>query len=300
MMKMDSDVLVMTMPDIDVYHIKRSYVRKDIHYVYYPHGQGSTNLTLRAHATDHYDSVFTTGKHQYDPEIIKNKKLNLNRKIIKCGYPLLDDMINNYKEKKNDNKKKTILISPSWQKDNIIDLCLEEVLDNLKDANYNIIVRPHPQHVRHKKVFFENMKQQYEKNDNIEIQTDFTKTSTVFDADLMITDWSDIGFEYAFTTKKPVLYINTPMKVMNPNYKDIDIVPLNVYARNVIGKSLDLDELNKLQYTVDELLNSKDKYKKKITKVYADYVSNHGNSAEVGANYIIKLIQDKVKERSKK
>jgi hypothetical protein len=30
MMKMDADVVVMTMPDLENYHIKRSYIRKDI------------------------------------------------------------------------------------------------------------------------------------------------------------------------------------------------------------------------------------------------------------------------------
>ena len=44
MMKMDADVVVMTMPDLDVYHIKKSYVRKDIEYVYVPHGMDSLNM----------------------------------------------------------------------------------------------------------------------------------------------------------------------------------------------------------------------------------------------------------------
>ncbi len=299
MMKMDADVVVMTMPDLETYHIKRSYIRKDVHYVYYPHGQGSTNLTLRYKATFNYDTIFTTGKGQQDEEEIFNKKYKLNRVLFKFGYPLLDDMISSYKEKK-ESKKKTILIAPSWQKDNIVDLCLEDILDNIKDEDYNVIVRPHPQQVRHKKEYFEQMKEKYSNNENIEIQTDFSKTNTVFDSDLVITDWSDIGFEYAFTTKKPVLYINTPMKVMNPNYKDIDIVPLNVWARDKIGKSLDVKDLNKTKDTIRELLKDKDKYSKIITKVMNEYVYNIGNSSEVGANYIIDLIQKKIKEKKDK
>lgn len=301
MMKMDADVVVMTMPDIETYHIKRSYVRRDIHYVYIPHGQGSSNLTLRKEATFHYDTVFVTGKHQKEEELAFNKKYNLKRTIFEHGYPLLDSMIKTYeKNKKPDNKVKTVLIAPSWQKDNIVDLCLEEILDNIKDSNYNVIVRPHPQHVRHKKEYFEQMKKQYENDKNIEIQTDFSKTNTVFDADLLITDWSDIGFEYAFTTKKPVLYIDTPMKIMNPDYKDLDIVPINIWARNKIGKSLKTNELDKIDKTIKELLNSKEKYNKIITKVVDEYVYNLGTSDEVGANYIIDLIQKKIKERSKK
>ena len=300
MMKMDADVIVMTMPDINTYHIKRSYIRKDAHYIWIPHDQGSSNLTLRPHGTDHYDTVFVTGKHQKEEELAFNKLYNLkDKKVFECGFPLLDDMIKEYKEVKN-KKEKTVLIAPSWQKDNIVDLCLDEILDNIKDEKYKIIVRPHPQHVRHMKEKFEQMKKQYENNKNIEIQTDFSKTDTVFNADLIITDWSGIGFEYAFTTKKPVLYIDTPMKIMNPHYKEIDVEPINIWARNEIGKSLKTDELDKIKDTINELLNSKDKYKKKITKLVDEYVYNLGNSAEVGAKYIIDVIQKKIKERSKK
>ena len=115
MMKMDADVVVMTMPDINTYHIKRSYVRKDIHYIYLPHGQGSTNLTLRFKATFNYDTVLVTGKAQKDEELEFNKKYHLNRKIVEWGYPLLDDMIETYNKsnkdnKKDENKKKTVLI----------------------------------------------------------------------------------------------------------------------------------------------------------------------------------------------
>ena len=90
------------------------------------------------------------------------------------------------------------------------------------------------------------------------------------------------------------------MKIMNPNYKDIDIVPINIWSRNEIGKSLKTDELDKVKDTINELLKSKDKYNKKITKLVNEYVYNLGNSAEVGANYIIDVIQDKIKERSTK
>ena len=298
MMKMDADVVVMTMPDLETYHIKRSYVRKDINYVYYSHGVGSTNLTLRYKATFNYDTVFAASKCQYDEELEFNKKYDLKRKIVKVGYPLLDDMISNYKEKKN--KKKQILIAPSWQKDNIIDLCLTDILDNIKDEDYDIIVRPHPQHVRHKRDYFEQMKKKYSDSKNIEIQTDFSKNSTVLDSDLLITDWSDIGFEYAFSTKKPVLYINTPMKIMNPNYKDLDVIPFNIWVRDVIGKSLDVEELDKTKDIVRDLLKNKDKYSKIICKTMNENLYNVGSSSEVGANYIIDLIQNKIKERKDK
>ena len=53
-----------------------------------------------------YDTVFTSGVMHYDEEVEFNKKYNLNRVLVKMGYPLIDDMIANYKEKKSKNKKK--------------------------------------------------------------------------------------------------------------------------------------------------------------------------------------------------
>ena len=144
------------------------------------------------------------------------------------------------------------------------------------------------------------MKKQYENDKNIEIQTDFSKTNTVFDADLLITDWSDIGFEYAFTTKRPVLYIDTPMKIMNPNYKDMDIVPLNIWVREKIGKVVKVEDVKNIDKDIEDMLKSKEKYKKQINEVLNEYVYNLGTSAEVGAKYIIDVVKEKIKERNNK
>ena len=65
------------------------------------------------------------------------------------------------------------------------------------------------------------LKEKYKSMDNIRFQLDFSETDTVWKADLLITDWSDISSEYAYCTHNPVLFIDTPMKIMNPEYKKI-------------------------------------------------------------------------------
>ena len=300
MMKMDADVVVMTMPDLENYHIKRSYIRKDIKYIFIPHGIDSINLTQRYKSINAYDIFFACGKYQRLEAEKTYELFNLDRKVYNWGYSLLDDMIAEYEKSKKSKKSKTkqILIAPSWQKDNICDLCLEELLDSLKkENNYEITVRPHPQEVRHMKEKFEALKEKYKGNKNIVIQTDFSANNTIFNADILITDWSSIGYEYAYTTKKPVIFIDTPMKIMNPNYKDIDVEPINIWSRNIIGKSLRTDQLNDINKVIKDFLNNGDKYEKKINEMLHDSIYNLGNSAEKGANYIIECIQEQIKER---
>ena len=189
------------------------------------------------------------------------------------------------------------MIAPSWQEGNIVDTCLDLILDNLGNRGYQITVRPHPQHVRHRKEYMEQLKHRYADNADIVIQTDFSSNSTVFEADLMITDWSGIAYEYAYTTQKPVLFINTPMKVMNPEYQKIDVVPLNISLRSEIGSSLDLNCLNEIGTYVEQLLDRKDVYYDKIGAFIREYVYNLGCSASVGGQYIVKSLQDKIRAR---
>ena len=48
--------------------------------------------------------------------------------LLNWGYCLLDDMRKDYESKeKVINEQKTILIAPSWQEDNIVDSCLEDI-----------------------------------------------------------------------------------------------------------------------------------------------------------------------------
>lgn len=299
MMKMDADVVVMTMPDLDTYHIKRSYIRKDIEYVNVPHGMDSINLTYRPKALNAFDTVFSCGPHQLEENEAIAKQYGLEQqKQIEYGYCLLDEMIADYESSpRPENEVKTVLIAPSWQKDNIIDLCIDEVMESMRGKDYNVIVRPHPQHVRHAPQKFELMKEQYKDDKNITIQTDFSSNDTVFNADILITDWSSISQDYAFTTKKPVIFIDTPMKIMNPDYKKLDIEPINIWIRNEVGKLITIDELGTLDDVVREMLSKRDEYREKITALTQRCVYNLGKSSEVGGKYLIEAVQNQIKRR---
>lgn len=299
MMKLETDIMVMTMPDLENYHIKRSYLKKDIEYIFIPHSMDSLNMTMRTASMDHFDTVFCTGKHQKE-EIEKTEiAYNLPRKtLVEWGYCLLDKMREDYERSTHENgKDKVILVAPSWQKDNIVDSCLDELLENLRGKGYRIVVRPHPQHVRLQPERMEQLKARFASDEDIEIQTDFSSNNTVFEADMMITDWSGIAYEYAFTTCKPVLFVDTPMKVMNPEYQRIDTEPINIWMRDEIGATIKPENMKGIAGLVDKMLASSEEYHEKIDVFVKEYVYNLGNSSKVGATYIIERLQQIIKER---
>ncbi len=291
MMKLEADVVVMTTPDLENFHIKRSLVRKDNEYIYVPHDVNSPNLTFRKEALDHFDTIFSSG-YLCTKEIRKREELYKlpEKKIIEWGSSVIDNMIEAYALM--DEKEKTvkeILIAPSWQKGNILVSCIEEILERLQGRGYRIIVRPHPQFVRHEEERLICLQEKFDMNnrDDMELQMDFSSNKTVYQADLVITDWSSIAFEYAFATLKPALFINTPMKIMNEDYKELEITPIDIELRDKVGKSVDMDKLSTLPQVVDELLRSDAFSKEALEKIRDSYIYHVGSSGEIGAQYIM-------------
>lgn len=294
MMKMEADIVCMTMPDLQKYHIKRSMVKNDIEYVYIDHGIGSVNMMLRKHALDYFDTIFASNDLAYREIRAMEKTYHLKEKnLVKWGSGLIDNMIEAYNQKKREpNKKKTILIAPSWQDGNLLDLCIDSILEQILKKDYLVILRPHPQYVRHFEEKLLALAERYKAYDNFELQLDFSSNDTVFNADVLMTDWSGIGYEYSFTTLKPTLFINTPMKVMNPDYKEIGVVPFDIEIRDQVGISVETDKLSILGDVIDRLLEGKEYSKEAMAVVRDKYLYNVSKSGPIGADYLIgKLIE---------
>ena len=308
MMKMDADMVVMTTPDLDNFYIKRSYVRKDIEYVFIDHAICSIPITYREHALDHYDSVLCVGQYQI-LEYLEIEKIYGTRKknLIPCGYGLLDNLIDKYEKQKetesnNENYRKRILIAPSWQKDNILDSCIDQILSGLLGRGYLIIVRPHPEYKKRYTAKMNAMIERYKgvPEDELIIETDFSSNVTIFTADLVITDWSTIANEYSLSTLKPSLFINTPMKIMNKNYKRIPFEPINISLRKKIGIEIELDQIDSISDAVSEIFTKQNEFHDRILQVRSETVFNIGHSGEAGGKYIIQKIIEKDRLRKQK
>jgi len=301
MMKLEADMVVMTTPDLEKYHIKRSRVKENVEYVFMDHGCGSDNMLYRTGALDNYDTLLVVSREQaIEARAIEKLRHVKKKRIIECGYGLIDDMIAAYDAMdKTENQKKTILIAPSWQYDNIMDSCLDDMVNALYGKGHRIVIRPHPQYVRRFPVRMKEIIQRYQDkaSDDFIIETDFYSNVTVYTADLVITDWSGIAFEFSFTTDKPSLFINTQMKVVNEDWQKIPLAPFDITARSKVGRQVEKSEVKDLAPVVDELLAHQEDYKERIAALKQQHFYNLGRSGEVGAQYIVHRLERRHKKQ---
>jgi len=285
MLTLKAKMVVMTAPNLQQYHIKRSVVCPDIEYVFTYHHFTSLML-LREGALDHFDTVFCVGKHQIE-EIRRTEQLYglPQKKLVKVGYGQIDKLLRMYSAMpKVEHKAPQVLIAPSWSERNILDSCLDEIVKHLA-GKYKLIVRPHPEYIRRFPEKWQSLMSKYN-NENLLFDLDFLSNNSIYQSDILITDWSNIAYEFSYCTKKPTVYINTPMKVMNSEYNKLGIEPLDITLRSKLGVSVDIDKLNRLPEIIEDMRNNPEKYSMSIESTFADYLFHPGRSGEAAGKYI--------------
>lgn len=301
MMKMDADMVVMTMSDLENYHIKRSYVRKDIEYVYMFHYPLSTHMVLHTGALDHYDTILCVGEFQF-AEIRKQEEIYHlpEKKLLLCGYGQLEKLQEAYDRTEEEiHKSRKILIAPSWQEGNILDSCIDSLLSELLGRGSEIVVRPHPEYIKRYRERMDMIVSRYHDyyGEDLSFELDFTTDRSIFDSDVVITDWSGTAYEFAFVTGKPPVFVDTPMKVNNPDYVNLGIEPLEISLRNQVGIRLDPEHLEGTYGKLQKLFEEQKNYKRQNLELRERYIANYGKSGEAGGRYIISSLKEKAQKR---
>lgn len=300
MMKVEADVVVMTTPELDNGYIKRSLYRKDVEYIFVPHDASSYHMAFKERSLDNFDTICCVGPHIVN-EVRASEKVygTKEKKLVEFGYPLIDQLIDSYeKMEKAPKERKQILIGPSWQEDNLLDSCIDQLIDQLYCDEYHIIVRPHPEFMKRYKSRMDAVVEKYKDKigEGLTFELDFSTNVSTYESDLLITDWSGLGLEFCFATLKPTLYINTKMKVENPNYENLGIVPQEVALRNRIGVALDKNELDKTKETAKMLIGN-DSFSERIREIREKYFFGLGEYGAAGADYIINFLVEKSKNK---
>jgi len=296
-MELKAGVLVMTMPNLETYFIKRSKFHP-VHYVYVFHSMVSTHTIYRKGAFDHYDSIFCVGPHHVKEISATESVYDLNHKnLIQYGYGLLDSLQAKKSTKQQEmhtkNGRKKILIAPSWGKQNLLETVGMDLVKILLDAGYHVTVRPHPMTMKKSSKIIKKIREKFEGSADFILETNTSSFDQLFSSYAIISDWSGIGFEYAFVCERPVIYVDVPRKNNNPDYNKIPYEPLESSIRNLIGKVISPNELESIPKIIESTYENIDLFKTKVKEIRNETVFNFGQSGIKGAQEIVKILDEK-------
>ena len=292
--KLDSQILLMTMPELESLHIKRPRQSRCL-YVF--HSLNSIHMVYRPRSFDHYDIFFCTGEHHYQELAAHFSRLDREPpELFRVGYPKLDRI---YHRHRSYTKKypdlKTVLVAPSWGDRNLLEGYGHELTEKLLSAGYRVVVRPHPCFFLPVypggRVVVEDLARDFGGHPRFILERSIDTEDAFHEADLMLSDWSGAAYEYAFGTERPVLFFDVPRKELNPAWKDLGLVPFEDRMRTQAGYLCALSEITAVGERVDAALRSGGAFRDRLRTLREQCVYNFGRSAEVGAEILNGLLR---------
>jgi hypothetical protein len=244
---------LMTTPGLDVYQLKRSKMVK--HYSHILHAPSDATM-YRLFGIDYFDSVLLTGDYQAKDIRILEKQRDLpGKQLITVGCSYLDVYAERIKQiSREENHQFTVLVSPSWGPSALLARYGERLLTPLVNTGRHIIIRPHPQSKKSESAMLQSLAEKYRNAVNVFWDYERENIYSLSKADIMISDFSGIIFDYIFLFDKPVMYVK----------QGIDLRP---YDADDLGDAGELWQFKALHETGIEL---KEEYFDRIDEVIKD------------------------------
>ena len=289
-----SDVFVLTMMDLGNLQLKRSL--HPVHYVYLFHSMGSTHMVDNEDSFDHYDSLFCAGPHQV-AEIRKREEIKKlpAKHLFDYGHPRLEEVIGlgrSYGKEKHDGAPRTVLIAPTWGDTSIFNTCGKELIGVLLDAGYHVIMRPHYQSMRKTPQVIAALRDNYSAHERFEYIDRMEETDSILRSSILVCDWSAMAMEYAMGLEKPVLFIDVPRRIRNPNWKELEIEPVEASIRCQVGEILSPETLDEAPAAIERLLAAPGRFRDEVCELREQKVFRLGHSIPDGAAEIKRLADE--------
>ncbi len=250
--------VLMTTPGLGVYQLKRS--RNVKHYSHIEHSTGDATM-YRLFGLDFFDSVLVTGMYkEKDVRYLEEQRGIAKKEIVSVGCTYLDI----YKEEMEkipaeENHNFTVLLSPSWGKSAILSKYGTKLLDPLLDTGWNVIVRPHPQSKISEKEMLDTLTEKYKDCKNLIWDYEGKNIYSMKKADIMISDFSGIIYDYTFLCDKPVMYVNAEMDLMPYDAYDVPgQKPWQVNAVKEFGIELKEEQFANIKEVIQSASDSKE------------------------------------------
>lgn len=251
-----ADMVLATTPGLDVYQWKRS---RDVkYYAHILHAISDASM-YRMFGLDYYDAVLLSGAFQADQVRELERLRNLPAKELPLvGLPSMDTMKTRLAEEPPlpADHETTVLLAPSWGASAIFSLYGGKIIDALLGTGYKVIVRPHPQSFTSEKDLMDQLMHDHPESEKLIWNRDNDNFAALYEADILISDFSGVIFDYALVFDKPVIYTEPSFDAAPYDACWLKEEPWTFKTLPHIGRELTMDSLNDIKGLIDSCLAS--------------------------------------------
>ena len=265
---------------------RSSFCHPKSYIAHFFHSLVSAHVVYKHLSFTGYDFIFCAGPHHVE-EIKALFPLNKKTQyLVNYGYEITDRLMD--VQKRNTPKpktQKTVLFGPSWGEHNSLRKHGIHIIEILLHQNYRVVLRPHPISFTKDADVIREIKEKFDAHPDFELDQSVDSTDVLLNADVMISDYSGVAFEYALALLKPVIFMNGLRKQNNENWQTyLDREGIEVIYRDRIGYIL--DDLSELEEKVKLAILEQNLWEEKIKHVRKELLYNEGNCTKVALEAI--------------
>jgi YidC/Oxa1 family membrane protein insertase len=98
-----------------------------------------------------------------------------------------------------------------------------------------------------------------------------------------------MAMEYAMGLEKPVLFIDVHRRIRNPNWKELEIEPVEASIRRQVGEIISPESLAQAPEAIERLLATPGRFRDEVRELREQKVFRLGHSIPDGAAEIKRL-----------
>lgn len=223
---------------------RKLYPTKASALIHMPHSLASLHMIYPEDAFDGYDILFAAGPHHEREFHAITAARNLkNQGAMPIGYGKLDILTEQFESscQKHNSGLPHILVAPSWGPENLLDRCGLQLAEELSKRGYKVTMRPHPLFILEKAAVLEELHLLAQTYHTLVIESPFDGDGAIFNADLLIGDYSGASFEFKALRGRPVISVDVGKKVINPHWDELGLPPVEIALRGELGPTVEPD-----------------------------------------------------------
>ena len=290
---MNARICLSTTPGLDVYQWKRS--KNTDCYVHIPHSVGPLTL-YRMFGLAFYDSVLLNGDFQKRTlrELEKVQRLpEKELEVVGCVYfdSLNEKLTSANTGHDEDRNKTTVLLAPSWGPNAILTKYGSVFLNALKNTDFDIIVRPHPQSRTSERQMLKELTSEFPESDHWHWNYDNENFDVLKKADIMISDFSGVIYDYAFVFDGALIFTDIDF---DKSPYDADWLDEPIWAEEIlpkIGRKLDKNDIGNIGSVIEQTINSEE-YRDARKELKEEVWMHRGEAAVRTVDYLVQKIAE--------
>lgn len=253
-----------------------------------PHSLVSLHSIFTPSTFTGFDHVLCCGPH-HEEEIRAIFRHNGQQgHIHRTGYEVVDRIARSMDSSMVRGARPCVLVAPTWGESGLLYRFGRALVDDLL-RDHDVILRPHGWRIEQIAPVLKDLDRDHGASGHFRIDRDPDARASMAAADIMLSDFSGVAFEFALGCQRPVIFMDGPRKNAHLDWRSIlDREGVEVFAREQIG--MIVPDASAVRSAIAKALQDREEWAVRTRSARERLIFHFGHCAGTAADQVCSVL----------